>query len=63
MDADAEHLCRHLQLVWGASADFWQSQWDRFLLAFGDDQFRLRVVGEFCCVFFIYFPLNYIPII
>lgn len=35
----------HLQLVWGASADFWQSQWDRFLLAFGDDQFRLRVVG------------------
>lgn len=22
---------RHLQKFWGASGDFWQSQWDKFL--------------------------------
>lgn len=22
---------RHLQRFWGASGDFWQSQWDKFL--------------------------------
>lgn len=26
---------RHLQSFWGASGDFWQSQWDKFIDMFG----------------------------
>jgi len=26
---------RHLQSFWGASGDFWQSQWDKFIDSFG----------------------------
>lgn len=25
------HLHRHLQSFWGASGDFWQAQWDKFI--------------------------------
>lgn len=26
---------RHLQSFWGASGDFWQAQWDKFIDKFG----------------------------
>ncbi|XP_035788386.1 fatty acid hydroxylase domain-containing protein 2-like [Anopheles albimanus] len=36
-------LTWHLQRFWGASGDFWQSQWDRFIDFAGDDPARLWV--------------------
>ncbi|XP_025835022.1 fatty acid hydroxylase domain-containing protein 2 [Agrilus planipennis] len=35
----------HCQRFWGASGDFWQSQWDKFLDTFGEDPFKLWVYG------------------
>ncbi|CAD7090538.1 unnamed protein product [Hermetia illucens] len=37
---------RHLQRFWGASGDFWQSQWDKFLDITGEDPHFLWVVGS-----------------
>lgn len=34
----------HCQRFWGASGDFWQAQWDRFLDSVGEDPFNLWVV-------------------
>jgi len=36
----------HCQRFWGASGDFWQSQWDKFLDTFGEDPFMLWVFGS-----------------
>ncbi|XP_022911441.1 fatty acid hydroxylase domain-containing protein 2 isoform X2 [Onthophagus taurus] len=35
----------HCQKFWGASGDFWQAQWDKFLNAIGEDPFTLWVYG------------------
>lgn len=49
---------RHLQRFWGASGDFWQSQWDKFLDITGKFLFvnhifirkRLKfLIAQFCC--------------
>jgi methylsterol monooxygenase len=38
-------LTWHMQRFWGASGNFWQSLWDRFLFYVGDDEFTLIVIG------------------
>jgi len=45
---------RHLQRFWGASGDFWQSQWDKFLDITGEDPFTLWVVGSTIFTMFVY---------
>jgi sterol desaturase/sphingolipid hydroxylase (fatty acid hydroxylase superfamily) len=35
----------HCQRFWGASGDFWQAQWDKFLDTVGEDPFNLWVYG------------------
>lgn len=35
----------HCQRFWGASGDFWQAQWDKFLDTVGEDPFHLWVYG------------------
>ncbi|RZC36179.1 fatty acid hydroxylase domain-containing protein 2 [Asbolus verrucosus] len=35
----------HCQRFWGASGDFWQAQWDKFLDTIGEDPFNLWVYG------------------
>lgn len=45
---------RHLQRFWGASGDFWQSQWDKFLDITGEDPFTLWVIGTTIFTFFVY---------
>ncbi|XP_053948541.1 fatty acid hydroxylase domain-containing protein 2 [Anastrepha ludens] len=39
-------LTWHLQSFWGASGDFWQAQWDKFIDKTGDDPMMLWVVGS-----------------
>ncbi|XP_044728947.1 fatty acid hydroxylase domain-containing protein 2 isoform X2 [Chrysoperla carnea] len=36
----------HMQRFWGASGDFWQSQWDRILDTIGEDPVTLWVFGS-----------------
>ncbi|XP_046803253.1 fatty acid hydroxylase domain-containing protein 2 [Lucilia cuprina] len=36
---------RHLQSFWGASGDFWQAQWDKFIDITGDDPLVFWVIG------------------
>ncbi|XP_063914058.1 fatty acid hydroxylase domain-containing protein 2 isoform X2 [Zophobas morio] len=36
----------HCQRFWGASGDFWQAQWDKFLDIIGEDSFNLWVYGS-----------------
>uniref|UniRef100_A0A1B0ESI0 Putative fatty acid hydroxylase domain-containing protein 2 isoform x2 n=1 Tax=Lutzomyia longipalpis TaxID=7200 RepID=A0A1B0ESI0_LUTLO len=45
---------RHLQRFWGASGDFWQSQWDKFLDITGEDDFTLWVIGSTALTIFVY---------
>lgn len=45
---------RHCQRFWGASGDFWQSQWDRFLNTVGEDPFNLWVYGTTILTFCVY---------
>uniref|UniRef100_A0A1L8DYC4 Putative c-4 sterol methyl oxidase n=1 Tax=Nyssomyia neivai TaxID=330878 RepID=A0A1L8DYC4_9DIPT len=45
---------RHLQRFWGASGDFWQSQWDKFLDITGEDDFNLWVIGTTSLMFLVY---------
>ena len=35
-----------MQQLWGASGNFWQWQWTRFLDVVGDDEFNLYVYGN-----------------
>ncbi|XP_077292573.1 fatty acid hydroxylase domain-containing protein 2 isoform X2 [Arctopsyche grandis] len=37
-------LTWHLQRFWGASGDFWQSQWDKIVDVIGEDPFMLWVI-------------------
>ncbi|XP_017474896.1 PREDICTED: fatty acid hydroxylase domain-containing protein 2-like [Rhagoletis zephyria] len=39
-------LTWHLQSFWGASGDFWQAQWDKFIDKTGDDPMMLWVIGS-----------------
>lgn len=45
---------RHCQRFWGASGDFWQAQWDKFLDTVGEDPFNLWVYGTFVLSFGVY---------
>ncbi|XP_055683030.1 fatty acid hydroxylase domain-containing protein 2 [Lutzomyia longipalpis] len=47
-------LTWHLQRFWGASGDFWQSQWDKFLDITGEDDFTLWVIGSTALTIFVY---------
>uniref|UniRef100_A0A1B0DB15 Uncharacterized protein n=1 Tax=Phlebotomus papatasi TaxID=29031 RepID=A0A1B0DB15_PHLPP len=47
-------LTWHLQRFWGASGDFWQSQWDKFLDITGEDDFTLWVIGTTALTIFVY---------
>lgn len=45
---------RHLQRFWGASGDFWQSQWDKILDTFGEDPYYLFIYGSTLFTFLVY---------
>ncbi|KAF2352951.1 Fatty acid hydroxylase [Trinorchestia longiramus] len=47
-------LTLHLQNFWGASGNFWQHQWDRFLYLFGNDPFSLMVYGTISVSYLVY---------
>lgn len=44
----------HAQKFWGASGDFWQAQWDKFLNVAGEDPLMLWVFGSTAIVFGVY---------
>ncbi|EFA01901.1 fatty acid hydroxylase domain-containing protein 2 isoform X1 [Tribolium castaneum] len=44
----------HCQRFWGASGDFWQAQWDKFLDTVGEDPFSLWVYGTTVLTFGVY---------
>ncbi|XP_028130177.1 fatty acid hydroxylase domain-containing protein 2 isoform X1 [Diabrotica virgifera virgifera] len=44
----------HCQRFWGASGDFWQAQWDKFLDLVGEDPFNLWVFYSMCITFGVY---------
>lgn len=48
------HCSRHAQKFWGASGDFWQAQWDKFLNVAGEDPLMLWVFGSTAIVFGVY---------
>jgi sterol desaturase/sphingolipid hydroxylase (fatty acid hydroxylase superfamily) len=47
-------LTWHLQRFWGASGDFWQSQWEKIIHLFGGDEFYLTFLGSFLVPFLVY---------
>lgn len=47
-------LCRHMQRFWGASGDFWQSQWENICGFFGNEEFNIGVMGTFFVTFIVY---------
>ncbi|XP_055844835.1 fatty acid hydroxylase domain-containing protein 2 [Episyrphus balteatus] len=47
-------LTWHLQSFWGASGDFWQAQWDKFINITGEDPLVLWVVGTTTFTMFVY---------
>lgn len=47
-------LTWHLQRFWGASGDFWQAQWDKFLDKYGEDEEKLWVYGTSILFFSVY---------
>jgi len=49
---------RHLQSFWGASGDFWQSQWDKFIDKTGDDPLILWVFGTTLFTIFVYWMVG-----
>ncbi|KAL5276003.1 FAXDC2 family protein [Megaselia abdita] len=50
----SNHHLRHLQCFWGASGDFWQAQWDKFIDLTGEDPLILWVVGTTIFMFSVY---------
>ncbi|XP_056643685.1 fatty acid hydroxylase domain-containing protein 2 isoform X2 [Diorhabda sublineata] len=44
----------HCQRFWGASGDFWQAQWNKFLDIAGEDPFNLWVYGSLLITFGVY---------
>lgn len=38
-------IFRHCQRFWGASGDFWQAQWDKFLDSVSEDPSKLWIFG------------------
>ncbi|CAG9836982.1 unnamed protein product [Diabrotica balteata] len=44
----------HCQRFWGASGDFWQAQWDKFLDLVGEDPFNLWIFGSMAITFGVY---------
>lgn len=53
---------RHLQSFWGASGDFWQSQWDKFIDITGDDPLVLWVFGTTIFTMLVYWLVGSIYI-
>ncbi|EDW07899.1 fatty acid hydroxylase domain-containing protein 2 isoform X1 [Drosophila mojavensis] len=51
-------LTWHLQSFWGASGDFWQSQWDKFIDMFGDDPMVLWVFGTTIFTMIVYWSVG-----
>lgn len=47
-------LTWHLEKFWGASGDFWQSQWGKIYTFFGEDDFTVGFYGIACVTFFTY---------
>lgn len=47
-------LTWHLQRFWGASGDFWQAQWDRFIDFTGEDPATLWVLSTTLFTVFVY---------
>ncbi|KAF5280502.1 hypothetical protein FQA39_LY18047 [Lamprigera yunnana] len=48
----------HCQQFWGASADFWQAQWDRILDVVGEDAYTLWYTGTMLVSFVTYWGLG-----
>jgi len=40
-------FCRHLQRFWGASGDYWQSNWEYVYDLFGGNEMSLALWGMF----------------
>ncbi|KAH8408947.1 hypothetical protein KR009_004245 [Drosophila setifemur] len=51
-------LTWHLQSFWGASGDFWQSQWDKFIDSFGDEPMVLWVFGTTIFTMIVYWTVG-----
>lgn len=49
---------RHFRVFWGASADLWQSLWDRVLDVTGDDPFRLWIFGTLLYTMTLYWTIG-----
>ncbi len=45
---------RYLQRFWGASGDFWESQWAKVLDRFDHNEFNVGVIGTFIVTFSVY---------
>lgn len=54
-EAARNSITWHCQQFWGASANFWQSQWDKILDVIGEDPITLWVYGNFAVAIFVYF--------
>lgn len=48
----------HMQQLWGASGNFWQWQWTRFLDVVGDDEFNLYVYGTTILTCLLYWAVS-----
>ncbi|XP_055371188.1 fatty acid hydroxylase domain-containing protein 2 [Condylostylus longicornis] len=53
-------LTWYLQRFWGASGDFWQAQWDKFIDIAGEDQYLLWVVGTNIFTFIVYWFFGFL---
>ncbi|RWS26879.1 hypothetical protein B4U80_10487 [Leptotrombidium deliense] len=47
-----------MQRFWGASGDFWQSQWEHILRAFGNDEFNVNFYGTVLVSFVVYWGIG-----
>lgn len=51
-------LTWHLQHFWGASGDFWQSQWNKICRWFGSDKYAMGVWGTFLVTSVVYWGVG-----
>ncbi|RWS01406.1 hypothetical protein B4U79_12612 [Dinothrombium tinctorium] len=51
-------LTWHAQRFWGASGDFWQSQWKNIINLFGNDEFNVCFTGSVILTFMVYWLIG-----
>ncbi|KAB0793191.1 hypothetical protein PPYR_12811 [Photinus pyralis] len=57
-EAARNSITWHCQQFWGASANFWQSQWYKILDIFGEDPATLYAYGSFAVMSLVYFVVG-----